>query len=113
MTQTTDQKMSGIDDVNQGAGSKSEIRSFANRNDRINNVIKRFSYKDSSGVQHVVADILSPTDTVPTTLAGMTALGYDGFGVGSQVRFSGGKLAIKTAADGVAGWSILTGTALS
>ena len=113
MTQTNDQKMSGIDDLIQGPGSKSEIRSSANRADRINNVIRRFTYQDKDGIQHVVADILSPTDSVPTTLAGMTALGYDNFGIGSQVRFSAGKLAIKTAAEGAAGWAMLTGTALS
>ena len=113
MTQTNDQKMSGIDDLIQGPGSKSEIRSSANRADRINNVAKRFTYCDKDGIQHVVAEVLSPTDSVPTTLAGMTALGYDNFGIGSQVRFSGGKLAIKTAAEGVAGWAVLTGTALA
>lgn len=109
MTQTNDQKMSGIDDLIQGPGSKSEIRSSANRADRINNVMKCYAYNDKDGIQGKVADILSPTDSVPTTLAGMTALGYNNFGVGSQVRFGGGKLAIRTAT----GWAMLTGIPLS
>lgn len=113
MAATTDQKMLGIDDCLQGAASKSELRSNVDPTVRIKNVISYKRYTDASLVNHVLADVLSPTDTVPTTLAGMTALGYDGFGIGSQVRFSGGKIAIKTASEGVAGWAVLTGTALS
>lgn len=113
MAATTDQKMLGIDDGLQGAASKSELRSNVDPTVRIKNVVSYKQYTDSSLVKHVLADALCPTDPVPTTLAGMTALGYDGFGIGSQVRFSAGKLAIKTAVEGVAGWNMHTGTALS